>query len=166
MIQFINVLHISTCNLHGEKYAITYYIWLTSKVVNTSKNNLSRICSTCRKHLPVLTSFIAYHLVSNQSNTTEATSSPPVFLVVFMFTLLNLQFSVERFVSHCLFFCLVLFVIVCPSSLYGFQFLLWYLKTVFDSGRFGALKSDSTHRFLRNACTKSGSLRFSQFSGC
>jgi hypothetical protein len=34
------------------------------------------------------------------------------------------------------------------------------------SGRFGALKSDPTHHFFRNACTKSGSLRFSQFSGC
>ena len=37
---------------------------------------------------------------------------------------------------------------------------------VIESGRFGALKSDSTHHFFRNACTKSGSLRFSQFSGC
>jgi hypothetical protein len=35
-----------------------------------------------------------------------------------------------------------------------------------ESGRFGTLKSDSTHHFFRNACTKSGSLRFSQFSGC
>ena len=35
-----------------------------------------------------------------------------------------------------------------------------------ESGRFGALKSDSTHHFFRNACTKSGSLRFSQFYGC
>ena len=35
-----------------------------------------------------------------------------------------------------------------------------------ESGRFGAWKSDSTHHFFRNACTKSGSLRFSQFSGC
>jgi hypothetical protein len=34
------------------------------------------------------------------------------------------------------------------------------------SGRFGASKSDSTYHFFRNACTKSGSLRFSQFSGC
>jgi hypothetical protein len=32
--------------------------------------------------------------------------------------------------------------------------------------RFGALKSDSTHHFFRNACTKSGSWWFSQFSGC
>jgi hypothetical protein len=31
---------------------------------------------------------------------------------------------------------------------------------------FGTLRSDSTHHFFRNACTKSGSLRFSQFSGC
>jgi hypothetical protein len=32
--------------------------------------------------------------------------------------------------------------------------------------RFGALKSDSTHHFFWNACTKSGSLRFWEFSGC
>jgi hypothetical protein len=36
----------------------------------------------------------------------------------------------------------------------------------YERGRFGALKSDSTHHFFRNACTKSGSLRFSQFSAC
>ena len=35
-----------------------------------------------------------------------------------------------------------------------------------ESGRFSSLKSDSTHHFFRNACTKSGSLQFSQFSGC
>ena len=35
-----------------------------------------------------------------------------------------------------------------------------------ERGRFGTLKSDSIHHFFRNACTKSGSLRFSQFSGC
>jgi hypothetical protein len=29
-----------------------------------------------------------------------------------------------------------------------------------------ALKSDLTHHFFRNTCTKSGSLRFSQFFGC
>jgi hypothetical protein len=34
------------------------------------------------------------------------------------------------------------------------------------SGRFGAIKSDTSHHFFRNACTKSGSLRFSQHSGC
>ena len=35
-----------------------------------------------------------------------------------------------------------------------------------ECGRFGALKSDSTHHLFGNACTKSGSLRFLQFSGC
>jgi hypothetical protein len=32
--------------------------------------------------------------------------------------------------------------------------------------RFGAVISDSTHHFFGNAWSKSGSLRFSQFSGC
>jgi hypothetical protein len=32
-----------------------------------------------------------------------------------------------------------------------------------ESGRLGALKSDSTHHFFRNACTKSGLLQFLQF---
>ena len=31
---------------------------------------------------------------------------------------------------------------------------------------YGAVKSYSTHHFYGNVCTKSGSLRFSQFSGC
>jgi hypothetical protein len=53
--------------------------------------------------------------------------------------------------------------------------LFLYLNTVIvtagdfernESGRFGALKSDSTHHLFRNACTKSGSLWFSQFSRC
>jgi hypothetical protein len=34
-----------------------------------------------------------------------------------------------------------------------------------ESGK-TSLKSNSTHHFFRNACTKSGSLRFSQFCGC
>jgi hypothetical protein len=43
---------------------------------------------------------------------------------------------------------------------------LYTYEFPFVRGRFGALKSDSTHHFFRNACTKSGSLRCSQFSGC
>ena len=35
-----------------------------------------------------------------------------------------------------------------------------------ESGRFGAVKSDSIHHFFGNVCTKSGPFRFSQFSGC
>jgi hypothetical protein len=37
---------------------------------------------------------------------------------------------------------------------------------LYGSGRFGAVKSDSTHHFFRNAYAKSGPLQFSQFSGC
>ena len=35
-----------------------------------------------------------------------------------------------------------------------------------ESERFGAVKSDEIQHFFRNARTKSGQLRFSQFSGC
>jgi len=41
-----------------------------------------------------------------------------------------------------------------------------YYLSLSESGRFDALKYDSTHHFFRNACTKSGSLRVSQFSDC
>jgi len=40
---------------------------------------------------------------------------------------------------------------------------IWHSLNRSESGRFGALKSDSTHHFFGNACTKSGSLRLSQF---
>jgi hypothetical protein len=51
----------------------------------------------------------------------------------------------------------------CYKYCYSDSRKLWAVNA---RGRFGALKSDSTHHFFRNACTKSGSLRFSQFSGC
>jgi hypothetical protein len=38
-----------------------------------------------------------------------------------------------------------------------------YFKNRNERGRFGALKSDSTHHFFRNACTKSGSFFFTVF---
>jgi hypothetical protein len=52
--------------------------------------------------------------------------------------------------------------------IWSFKFLssTFILSRFANFARFGALKSDSTHHFFRNACTKSGSLRFSQFSGC
>ena len=37
-------------------------------------HKLPRICSTCRKHFPVLSSFMTYHWVCNQINTTDVTS--------------------------------------------------------------------------------------------
>jgi hypothetical protein len=61
----------------------------------------------------------------------------------------------------------LLYNVINPISL--FSILLQWQPETFSSnerGRFGALKSDSTHHYFKNACTKSGSLRFSQFSGC
>jgi hypothetical protein len=49
---------------------------------------------------------------------------------------------------------------------YLYTFSLYENPSFNETGRFDALKSDSTHHFFRNACTKSGSLRFSPFSGC
>jgi hypothetical protein len=51
----------------------------------------------------------------------------------------------------------------CYKYCYSDSRKLW---AVMKAGGFGALISDSIHHFFRNACTKSGSLRFSQFSGC
>jgi hypothetical protein len=51
-----------------------------------------------------------------------------------------------------------------PSvSVYCDTALTYNILSRNESGRFGVLKSDSTHHFFRNACSKSG---FSQFSGC
>ena len=62
---------------------------------------------------------------------------------------------ISTFISHG--FCyLRLEVNVCFVDHHCFNFLF---KSFF-------LKSDSTHHFFGNACTKSGSLRLSQFSGC
>ena len=40
------------------------------------------------------------------------------------------------------------------------------IKLVGGTSSTHSFNPDSTHHFFRNACTKSGSLRFSQFSGC
>ena len=61
----------------------------------------------------------------------------------------SLQLTLTRYVVHlCLYSTLQIFPIGLSRN---------------ESGRFGTLKSDSTHHFFRNACTKSGSLRFSVF---
>ena len=90
------------------------------------------------------------------------------------------------FVDHCLSFCIFSFghCVVCSFSIYGFWLPLWYLQTLHRAVKFlrlkwvrpyagsgglnliGAVKSDSTHHFFGNVCTKSGPLQFSQFSGC
>ena len=81
------------------------------------------ICLTCRKHFLVLSSFMTYHRVCNQTNTTalveqelltlpEHLSSPRILVG---FLLLDLQFYVH-----------VLQIIVCP-----FYFFFWPLCCLF-----------------------------------
>ena len=90
--------------------------------------------------------------------------------------------SQEKCQNICLSMCDVKVFLTFTFTEYGtvltniLPILFLYLNTVIvtagdlmnrnESGRFGALKSYLTHHFLRNACSKSGSLQFSQFSGC
>jgi hypothetical protein len=100
-----------------------------------------RICSTCRKHFPVLSSFMTYHRVvtrltrpvslMDQELLTlpEHMSSPPVFSGVRVTRSLVLCVC---FVDRFLFFCIFSFghCVVCSSSIYGLWLPLWYLQTL------------------------------------
>jgi hypothetical protein len=46
------------------------------------------------------------------------------------------------------------------------HYVIKFVSNLWQVGGFLWFQSDSTHHFFGNACTKSGSLRFSQFSGC
>jgi hypothetical protein len=82
------------------------------------------------------------------------------------------RWSISWYLGRRLFDCLFLDIWVDIYLIVYFLISGWSLSRLSitlsrnESGRFGALKSDSTHHLFRNACTKSGSLRFSQFSGC
>ena len=74
------MLLIKQCCYVGRKYMYQLkYQWRVNYITNNSDNRFSchkspRICSTCRKYFLVLTSFMTYHRVCNQINTTSATS--------------------------------------------------------------------------------------------
>ena len=55
-----------------RKYLVATMTWLT--VMEYLRHKWPRICSTCCKHFPVLSSFMTYHQVCNQINTTGVTS--------------------------------------------------------------------------------------------
>jgi hypothetical protein len=98
------------------------------------------ICSTCRKHFPVLFSFKTYFLVCYSINTTGATNGAetayssgapeftPGFSGVHVIPSLVLYVC---FVDCCLYFCTFSFghCFVCSSSIYGLWLPLWYLQT-------------------------------------
>ena len=104
-----------------------------------------RICSTCRKHFQVLSSFMTYHgsvtrltrqvsLVKQELLTLpEHLSSPPVFNGVRVTQSLVLYVCfVDRYLSFCTFsfgHC-----VVCSFSKYRFWLPLWYLQTLLPKG--------------------------------
>ena len=99
----------------------------------------ARICSTCRKHFPVLSSFMTYHRVCNYINTTGVTSGAgtaypygvPEFTPGFSGVRVTRSLVLYVcFVDRCLSFCSFSFghCVVCSSSIYGFWLPLWYLQ--------------------------------------
>ena len=117
--------------------------WLT--VMEYLCHKWQRTCSTCRRHFPVLSSFIIYHrvktILTRLGATTGTGTAYPFGASEFTsgFSLVRVARSLVLcvcFVSRCLFFCTLSFglCVVCPSSIYG----LWlpfgnfklFLKTV------------------------------------
>jgi hypothetical protein len=92
-------------SIHGNKLVQIHYISLNRVNPNVL---LIRISSTCRKHFPVLSSFMTCHRVCNYINTTGATSGARTAYPT-------------CFVDRCLSFCTFSFghCVVC-SSIYGF----------------------------------------------
>ena len=120
-----------------ESFTVATMTWLT--VIEYLYHKWPRICSTCRMHFPVLSTFITgfgtkllrrVPLVEQELLTPpEHPSSPPVFSGVRVTRSLVLY---ACFVDRCLSFCTFSFshCVVCSSSIYGFWLPLWYLQTL------------------------------------
>ena len=99
----------TTETLDSNNYAVMKLLnqrWLLIKL----KSSL-RICSTCRKHFPILSSFMTHHRVCNYSNTTGATSGADTAYN----SGVHLQFSgvrVAQILVSCVIFCRSLFVLL------------------------------------------------------
>jgi hypothetical protein len=62
---------------HFKRFTVTPITWLTATDYLCYK--WPRICSTCRIHNPVLSTFMTYHRVSSKRNTTGATCETETF---------------------------------------------------------------------------------------
>jgi hypothetical protein len=113
--------------------------WLT--IMECLGHKWPWICSTCRKHIPVLSSFITgftgfvarltrrVSLMEQKLITLQVhLNSPPVFSEVRFIRSLVLY---VYFVDRCLPFCAFSFgdCVVCSSSIYRLWWPLWYLQT-------------------------------------
>jgi hypothetical protein len=129
-----------------------------------------RICSTCCKHFPVLSSVMTYHRIvtrlTRQVSLVEQElltlpghlSSPPVFSGVLVARSLVLYVC---FVDRCLTFCTISFghCIVYSSSIYGFWLPLWHLQTPLTS----VITSSTNYNSLRSLCLRNRTQVSKQF---
>ena len=99
-----------------------YYILCSQKKLGLKRQGFSNVFrpphlwihSTCRKHFPVLSAFMNYHPICNQSNTTGATRGAGT-----AFTPGFSRVRVSRSLAFCVLFCRSLFVLL--------YFFLWPL---------------------------------------
>ena len=70
--KLLNQGYLLDWNYHFESFTVTTMTWLT--VTQYLCHKLPRICFICRKHFEVLSSFMTYHWVCNEYNTTAATN--------------------------------------------------------------------------------------------
>jgi hypothetical protein len=100
-----------------------------------------------------ITSISRYFCKTNENKTFE---SIQYYLAIYVFVFKPMDLVLRW----------LLFYLFCSSIVINAVIVTAEPLRCNESGRFGTVKSDSTHHFFRNACTKSGSLWFSQFSGC
>jgi hypothetical protein len=99
-----------------DSFTVVTMVWFTDMEYMCRK--WPRICSTCRKHFPVLSSFMIYHRICNQINMSlvkqelltlpEHLSSPVISGV-----------CVSRSLVLCVLFCKSVFVFFCLSIVYS-----------------------------------------------
>ena len=120
-------------------FMVTTLNWLT--VTEYLCHKWPQICSVCRNHNSVLSSFMIYHRVYNKSNMTDATSGTGTYYLSRAPELTPLPFFSGDLVVQFLVFCVVCcwslsccplgfsHCIVCPSSTCGFWIPLWHLQS-------------------------------------
>jgi hypothetical protein len=111
---------------HFEHFTVATKNWLT--VMECQCHKWPRIYSTCRKHFPVLSSFMTYH------RATRLTRRVPLVEQELLSGVRYIRFLVlcVCLEGSCLCFCPFSFghCVVCSSSIYGFWLLLWYFQAL------------------------------------
>ena len=133
-------------------------------IAHTTKDRVTRhkcprVCSTCCKHFPVLSSLMTYHRVCNQINTTGATSGAetaypsgiPDFLQCFSGVRVARSLVVcvcfQIVVCHLVLFHLAIVSrVVCTSSIYRIRLSLWYRILFLYSDKY--LQHSDTHEYF------------------